>query len=69
MLSGCGLPLTIQIVSLALNGLSFVLTQISTTNHAVSAVSEEDYALHRSLKGQAVCRAKADKMAKWTGKR
>lgn len=68
MLSGCGLPPALQIASLALDGLSLISTGKSTTDHAVSTVRAEDCALHRSLKGQEVCRDKLDEMAQRTGK-
>lgn len=49
LLAGCGLPPVIVVASYALDGVSYVATGKSVTDHAISAVSGQDCALHRLL--------------------
>ena len=55
LLSGCALPVPIQIASWALDGISMLATQKSLTDHGISAVTQKDCALWRGLKGDDVC--------------
>lgn len=56
MLSGCALPVPLQIASWALDGFSLLATQKSITDHGISIVAEQDCALWRGVTEGAVCR-------------
>ena len=50
-LSGCFvLPPAVQFASLALDGISYMSTGKSVSDHAISAFTNKDCALHRALK-------------------
>lgn len=49
MLAGCGLPPAVVIASYAIDGVSYVTTGKSVTDHALSAVTQQDCALHRII--------------------
>jgi len=67
LLGGCGLPIALQIASLAVDGVALASTGKTTTDHAVSAVISQDCALFRGLKGEDVCRKKPQELAARTG--
>ncbi len=46
-LTGCAIPPAVTIASLVLDGVSYVSTGKSTTDHAISAFANEDCALLR----------------------
>jgi len=52
---GCALPVPLQIASWAASGLSYATTGKSLSDHAVSAVADEDCALHRIALGKHIC--------------
>jgi len=56
-LSGClvALPPAVQLASLALDGVSYVTTGKSVTDHAISTVTAQDCAMLRGLKGEDIC--------------
>lgn len=54
-LSGCALPVPVQIASWVLDGVSFVVTEKSVADHGISMIANKDCALWRGLKGDAVC--------------
>jgi len=56
-LSGCivAIPPALQAASFALDGLSYVTTGKSVTDHAISAVADRDCAMFRALNGEAIC--------------
>ena len=54
-LAGCGLPPAINVASFIADGISYVATGKSTTDHAISAVVGEDCALIRVVEEKAVC--------------
>ena len=54
-LGGCALPPAITVVSLVADGVSYVATGKSTTDHAISAVAREDCALLRVVRNEAIC--------------
>lgn len=54
---GCLLPVNMAVVSLVVNGFSVVATGKGTADHALSAISNQDCALLRLAKSEAVCRA------------
>lgn len=47
VLAGCGLPPAVMIASYAVDGISYVATGKSVTDHALSAFAQQDCALHR----------------------
>ena len=54
-LTGCALPPAITVASFVTDGVSYVVTGKSTTDHAISAVAEQDCALLRVVQDQAIC--------------
>lgn len=58
--SGCALPVPFQIASWAASGLSYATTGKSISDHAVSAVTERDCAMHRIALGEQICTAPDD---------
>jgi len=64
-LSGCivALPPAVQVASLALDGVSYLTTGKSVTDHAISAVTEQDCAMTRALKGEDICSAEQVEVA------
>lgn len=63
LLAGCGGPIELTVAKLAGDLISYVTTGKSTTDHVVSALADEDCALHRPLIHQDVCHANASKAA------
>ncbi|MFH1804806.1 MAG: SPOR domain-containing protein [Pseudomonadota bacterium] len=59
ILSACGGPVELTVAKLAGDFISYVSTGKSTTDHVVSAMADEDCALHRPLFDEDVCRADA----------
>ncbi len=55
LLAGCALPPAVTWASLATDGVSYIATGKSTTDHAISAIADEDCALLRALKEEAIC--------------
>jgi len=55
LLSGCALPVPLQIASWALDGISFVATEKSLADHGISMVAQKDCALWRGIKGDEIC--------------
>ena len=55
--SACALPPAVAIASYAADGVSFIATGKSVTDHAVSAVAQQDCALYRVLLGSDICRS------------
>lgn len=64
-LSGCivALPPAVQLASLALDGVSYVATGKSVTDHAISTVTAQDCAMLRGLQGEDICSANAVQVA------
>ncbi|MEX2614534.1 MAG: hypothetical protein WD767_00390 [Alphaproteobacteria bacterium] len=59
-LSGCALPVSLQIASFAASGLSYMTTGKSMSDHAVSAMVSQDCAVHRIVLGLGMCEAYVD---------
>jgi len=55
ILSGCAAPPALQILSLALDGLSYIATDKTLTDHGLSAITQKDCKLFRSLEDQEIC--------------
>jgi hypothetical protein len=60
--TGCApiLPPAVMIASQALDGISYITTGKSGTDHILSAALEEDCAIHRVVTGGAVCQPETD---------
>ena len=67
LLAGCAVPPALTLASLAADGVSYVTTGKSTTDHAISAIAEEDCALVRAVKEEAICVPKGTVVAAMAG--
>ena len=58
-LSGCivALPPAVQMASFALDGVSYITTGKSVSDHAISTITAQDCAMTRALKGDDICTA------------
>jgi hypothetical protein len=63
LLSGCGLPPAVMIASYAADGISYVATGKSVSDHGISAVTGRDCAVWRIIKGKAICTDQPEKRA------
>lgn len=54
-LSGCALPLPVKIASWALDGISFVATKKSITDHGISVIAGRDCAMMRAVTKGRIC--------------
>ena len=56
-LTGCmAIPAAVKIASMAANGVSYLATGKSTSDHLLSGAMDRDCALHRTLSDQSVCK-------------
>lgn len=55
-LGGCALPVPLQVASWALDGISYLATDKSMTDHGLSMVAQQDCALLRGLTEGSVCK-------------
>lgn len=55
LLSGCAIPVPLQMASWALDGISYVFTKKSITDHGISLVAEKDCALWRVMTEDEIC--------------
>lgn len=67
LLAGCALPPAVTVASLAADGVSYLATGKSTTDHAISAIAQEDCALVRAVREEAICVPKGAAVAGMTG--
>lgn len=58
-LGACGLPPALSVASWALDGVSYIVTGKSVTDHAISEVAQQDCALLRVVQGRELCDAYA----------
>ncbi len=56
LLLGACVPLPLQVATLAADGISYMMTRKSVTDHGLSKVVGQDCALHRAVTEGAVCR-------------
>ena len=56
LLSACGLPPAVMIASYAADGVSYVATGKSVSDHGISEVTGRDCAVWRVIKGQSICK-------------
>lgn len=62
-LSGCLVSVPIAVAKVAIDGVSYIATGKSTTDHALSGLSGQDCALHRVLAGNDVCTEQSSAVA------
>lgn len=55
MVSGCALPVPVQVASWALDGISYLATDKSVTDHGISFIAQKDCALWRGVQGREIC--------------
>jgi len=60
LLSGCAIPVPLQVASWALDGISFVMTKKSITDHGISMVADKDCALWRVVTEEEICNETGD---------
>ena len=56
VLSACGLPVGVQIASLVADGISYLTTEKTLTDHGISVVTSKDCSLWRGGEGENICR-------------
>lgn len=66
-LAGCALPPAVTVASLVADGVSYVATGKSTTDHAVSAVVREDCALLRAVQDKEICDPEGEVLVELVG--
>ena len=59
-LGGCSIPTPVSIATYAVDGFSYAVTGKSMSDHALSAVLEQDCAMLRMVQGRLVCRDEGD---------
>ena len=57
LLAACSLPMPVQITSWALDGIAYLTTEKSVTDHGISLVAKQDCALWRAFTGEQICRS------------
>jgi len=55
LLPGCGLPIGVQMASLAVQGMSLAATGKTPTDHGISLLADKDCATWRPLTGEPIC--------------
>jgi hypothetical protein len=60
LLGGCGLPPALSAASWALDGISYLASGKSVTDHAISGITQQDCALFRIVQGRELCEASTD---------
>lgn len=55
-LGACALPVGVQVASLVVDGVSFIATDKSLSDHGLSYVAGRDCAMWRVVKGEEICR-------------
>lgn len=54
-LTGCAMPLSVRLASYAVDAITYLATEKSTTDHGLSLVMNQDCALLRAIKTDSVC--------------
>lgn len=55
MLGGCAMPVGVQVASWAMDGISYIATKKSMTDHGLSIVTQRDCAMWRVVKQEEIC--------------
>ena len=53
---GCALPPAVTVASLAVDGVSYMASGRTVSDHAISYAAQEDCALYRIVQGESICR-------------
>lgn len=61
LLSGCGLPPAVAVASYAADGVSYMASGKTLSDHGISAATGHDCSLLRGLSGEAVCADERDR--------
>ena len=56
LLGACALPMPVRIASWVADGIAYLTTEKSVTDHGISLVARKDCALWRGIKGEQICR-------------
>ena len=59
----CALPLPLQLAAWAADGISYLMTSKSMSDHGLSAAVGQDCAVHRAITEGAICREDTDSEA------
>ena len=54
-LAACSLPMPVKIASWVVDGIAYLTTEKSVTDHGISLVARKDCALWRGIKGEKIC--------------
>ena len=57
LLGACAIPVPLRITSWALDGIAYLATEKSVTDHGISLVAQQDCALWRGFIGEQICRS------------
>ncbi len=57
LLGACSMPVPLKITSWALDGIAYLTTEKSVTDHGLSLVAQQDCALWRGVTGEQICRS------------
>ncbi len=63
LVGACALPLPLQIAFWATDGISYLMTSKSVSDHGLSAAVGQDCAVHRAITEGAICREDTDSEA------
>jgi hypothetical protein len=63
LVGACALPLPLQIAVGATDGISYLMTSKSMSDHGLSAAVGQDCAVHRAITEGAICREDTDSEA------
>ena len=57
LLGACAIPLPLKFATYALDGIAYLTTEKSVTDHGISLVAQQDCALWRGVTGEQICRS------------
>ena len=57
LLGACAIPVPLRVTSWALDGIAYLATEKSVTDHGISLVAQQDCALWRGFIGEQICRS------------
>ena len=57
LLGACAMPMPLRVASWALDGIAYLTTEKSVTDHGISLVAQQDCALWRGFIGEQICRS------------
>lgn len=60
---GCALPPAVTVASFAADGISYVMSGRTVSDHALSYAAQEDCVVFRAVKGESICHSEQTEMA------